>query len=262
MPYEDERAKGWPEDFDQQQLQVLSRASSRLIGASVKPEVVSENLPNATAAAVQSLPTIAANQAALNQPVRFWVLDALEDLLEKHRTAGCDGHDAAPPQALVVGCANLALTILETVPHGITDTSQRSDSWHRPETLWCHALALADSAMVCVPVKDDPVMQARFERVLSEAFQTGNAGVQVAISWSVRPWHWLHSEQRRALHTKLVWQTPRQAKTRATKIARRFTGWFWSAQTSIIRKRWRSPLGSYAKGTRWSCSAIHTGARL
>ena len=211
ISYEDERATGWPQEFDQQQLQIFSRASSRLAGADVKPEVVSENLPEATAAAIELLRTIAAHRAALNEPARFWMLDALEGLLEKHRNAGADGRDAAPPKALVLGCANLALTILETETHGVIDTPERSDVWHRPETLWCHALALADSALVCTPVKDDVVFQDRFERVLIDAFQSGSAGVQVAISWSVRPWHWLHSEERRTLHDKLVWQTPRQA---------------------------------------------------
>ena len=65
----------------------------------MKPDVVSENLPAATAAAIELLPTIAAHRAALNEPARFWVLDALEGLLEKHRNAGADGRDAAPPGA-------------------------------------------------------------------------------------------------------------------------------------------------------------------
>ena len=113
--------------------------------------------------------------------------------------------------ALVLGCANLAVTILETETHGVMMRRNAANARRRPETLWCHALALADSALVCTPVKDDVVFQDRFERVLIDAFQSGSAGVQVAISWSVRPWHWLHSEGRRTLHDKLVWQTPRQA---------------------------------------------------
>jgi hypothetical protein len=211
VSYEDQRTQGWPESFDQQQLQLLSNASSRLAGADTSQEVVAEHLPAGTAAAIQLLPVILADHAALDQVARFWVLDALEDLLEKHRNSRSDGVDVAPPETLVRDCANLALTILETTPNGVTDAPEGTDTWYRPETVWCHALALADSALVCVPAKHDPILQARFERVLVEAFQSGNAGVQVAISWSVRPWHWLHSEERHALHDKLVWRTPRQA---------------------------------------------------
>lgn len=210
VSYEDQRTQNWPEEFDQQQLKVLSHASSRLAGTDTPKDVLTEHLPVATAAALQLLPPIIGNPSILDHPSKFWVLDAFEDLLEKHRNPAL-GADAEPPERFVKGCADLALTILETAHHGVSNTPESGDVWHRPETVWCHALALADSALVCTPAKDDATLQSRFERVLVGAYENGEAGVQVTISWSVRPWHWLHSEERRALHNKLVWQTPRQA---------------------------------------------------
>lgn len=218
-PYEDQRTQGWPEECNQEQLKILSKASGRLAGTDTPKEVVREHLPAATAAALHLLPSILENHSVLDDPSRFWVLDAFEDLLEKHRNSGVDSTDVAPPEALVRGCAELALTVLETVPTGVTDMPESGNTWHRPETVWCHALALADSALVCAPVKDDPSLQLRFERVLVDAYQNGDAGIQVAISWSVRPWHWLHSEERRVLHNKLVWQTPRQATVLISSLA-------------------------------------------
>ena len=210
VEYEDERVKDWPEEFDKEQLQIISRVSKALAGEAT-PEIIQQQLPQGLSAAFQLLPAIAAQPASLENPDRFWLLDALEALLEKHGPADPDRDAVGPPFAFVEACADLALKLLETVPYGPSGPFENNDVWHSPETLWYHALALADSALVRAPARDDTRLQDRFTNVLIQAFSNGDAGVQVTVGWSVRSWHWLRTDNRRTLHNRLVWETPREA---------------------------------------------------
>jgi hypothetical protein len=217
--YEEERIQDWPEEFDKEQLRIISHAARALSEGEVSEEVVQRELPQALRAALQLLPTISAQLAVLEEPKRFWILDALEAVLEKHRRLDRDSESSVPPSAFVEGCGEMSLKILETSEYGTVNQPERNDVWYRPETLWFHALALADSALVWPPARDNKPLQDRFERVLVDAFESDDAGVQVAVTTSVRPWHWLHSEERTALHNRLVWQTVRSASVLSFSLA-------------------------------------------
>jgi hypothetical protein len=210
-----ERANGWPTGFDLDELRILSQAAHALSGSEVKEEIIEEQLPKAAAAAAHLLPAIDANRAVIQEPQKFWILDALESVLEKYQHFKKKDAEVQPSPSLVERCAHIALTILESTPYGISDErlKQRSghDVWFPPETLWRHALALADAALVWPPASSDQGIQDRFERILIDALTKGNNCVQVTIAWSIRPWHWFRTEDRRKLHNKLIWKTPRQA---------------------------------------------------
>ena len=210
-----ERANGWPSEFDPDELLILSQAAHALAGSEVKEKVIQEQLPKAAAAAAHLLPAIEANRAVIQEPQKFWILDALESVLEKYQYFKKKGTEVQPLPSLVELCANIALTILESTPYGISDDElnrhRGHDVWFPPETLWRHALALADAALVWPPASRDQGIQDRFERILVDALTKGNDGVQVTIAWSIRPWHWFRTEDRRKLHNELIWKTPRQA---------------------------------------------------
>jgi hypothetical protein len=210
-----ERAKGWPNEFDPDELRILSQAAHALSGSEVKVEIIQEQLPKAAAAAAHLLPAIEANLAVIQDPQKFWILDALESVLEKYQQFKEKGAEIRPSSSLVERCANIAVMILESTPYGISDDELEHrgghDTWFPPETLWRHALALADAALVWPPASSDQAIQDRFERILVDALTKGNNGVQVAIAWSIRPWHWFRTEDRRKLHNEMIWETPRQA---------------------------------------------------
>ena len=151
----------------------------------------------------------------IQEPQKFWILDALECILEKYQHFKKKGTEVQPSPSFVERCANIALTILERTPYGISDDELNRggghDVWFPPETLWRHALALADAALVWPPASFDQGIQDRFERILIDALTKGNDGVQVTIAWSIRPWHWFRTDNRRKLHNELIWKTPRQA---------------------------------------------------
>lgn len=210
-----ERASGWPSEFDADELRFLSQAAHALSGGEVKEEIVQEQLPKAVAAAAHLLPTIEANLAVLQDPQKFWILEALECVLEKYQRFKEKGARVQPSSSLVESCANIAIAILESTPYGIIDDELKQrgghDVWFPPETLWRHALALADAALVWPPASNQ-ALQDRFERILVDALTKGNNSVQVTIAWSIRPWHWFRTEDRRKLHNELIWKTPRQAR--------------------------------------------------
>lgn len=221
--FDEESVQGWPKEFDQDQLRILSRASRALSGSEVEEDVIREELPKAIAAAGTLLPVIAAVSKVLEEPTRFWVLDALEAILEKnHRLENATGK-ALPIWSFAEQCAPVALNILENTPYGISGKPARNDTasdvWFRPETLWSHALALADAALVWPPGSLNKSLQDRFERVLVDALTKGNDEVQVTVAWSVRPWHWFHTEERRELHNRLIWATPRRASVLISFLA-------------------------------------------
>src|SRR5262249_241574 len=210
-----ERATGWPTEFDPDELRILSQAAHALTGSEVKEETRQEELPKAAAAAAHLLPAIGSNLAVIQEPLKFWILDALESVLEKYQHFKKEGAEVRPSPSLVERCANIALAILESTSYGISDDELNRhgghDVWFPPETLWRHALALADAALVWPPASSDQTIQDRFERILIDALTKGNEGVQVTIAWSIRPWHWFRTEDRRKLHNELVWKTPRRA---------------------------------------------------
>ena len=163
-----ERAKGWPTEFDPDELRILSQAEHALSGSEVKEEIIREQLPKAAAAAGHLLPAIEANLAVIQDPHKFWILDALESVLEKYQRLKEKGTEVQPSSSLVERCANIAVTILESTPYEISDGELEQhggrDVWFPPETLWRHALALADATLVWPPASSDQAIQDRFDR--------------------------------------------------------------------------------------------------
>ena len=204
--YDDERIEGWPEEFDIDELRVLSRSYRTLSQGDAKPEVVQQELPSARDAALHLLPTISAQVVALEQPARLWLLDALEATLDKHHLLSSDSHSSVPPDELVTSCANLALHILETYEYGLVNAPERTDVWYRPETIWFRALALADASFVWPPVRDNQALQERFETALVKALASNDPGVQCALITEIRPWHWLRTQERVAFYDEIVWR--------------------------------------------------------
>lgn len=203
--YDDERIKDWPEGFDLDQLRILSRSYRTFSQGDVKPEVVQQELPATINAALLLLPTASAQVPALEQAARLWLLDALADILDKHHLLKSDESLSLPPAELVAGCANLSLQILGTYDYGSVKAPERTDVWHRPETIWFRALAIADASLVWPPARDDEALQKRFERILVNALASNDTGVQCALITGVRSWHWLHTKERAALYDDTVW---------------------------------------------------------
>ena len=155
----------------------------------------------------------------LNDPKRFWIFDAFEAVLEKHQSLQINSNPSAPPGEFVEACAAIAMEILETYDYGSVNAPERHDVWFRPETVWFRALALADAVLVWAPARDDKLLQQRFERVLTEAYDTKNAGVQVAVTTEIRPWHWLHSQERTALYDQVFSQAVNSAHVLGFSLA-------------------------------------------
>ena len=217
--YEDERAQGWPDKFDNEQLRTLSRSMRALSGANVTQEIIERELPAAMGAALQLLPMLEAETEILDEPNRSWILDALETVLEKHQERKIGSESLVPPSAIVQGCSEVALTILETREFGAVKEPERIDVWYPPQSLWFRALALADSALIWAPVRDNKSLQDRFEAILIKALETNDAGVQAAVTTGVRPWHWLRTDERATLQDRLIWKAVRSGSVLAFSLA-------------------------------------------
>jgi hypothetical protein len=219
MNYDEERIQEWPETFDKEQLRILSQALRALSAQEVTRDVIERELPQALSATLLLLPIITAHPAVLDDPKRFWILDAFQAVLEKHQSLKTNSHPSAPPEEFVEACAAIAMQILETYDYGSVTAPERNDVWFRPETLWFRALALADAALVWAPAREDKLLQQRFECVLTEAYDTKDPGVQVAVTTEIRPWHWLHSQERTALYDQVFSQAVNSAHVLAFSLA-------------------------------------------
>ena len=174
--YDDERIQDWPEEFEKEALRSVSRAVRVFSKDGVTQDVIQQELPQAISAALQLLPTLSMRIGVLEDLKKFWILDALEALLEKHQRFSGDSKPL-PPLAFVEASVELSLTILETYEYGAVNQPERTDLWYRPETLWFHALALADAALVWAPALDNKKLQDRFEHILIDAFASSDARV-------------------------------------------------------------------------------------
>src|SRR5262249_18728506 len=125
-----ERATGWPIEFDPEELRILSQTAHALSGSEVKEKTLQEELPKAAAAAAHLLPATEANLAVIQDPQKFWILDALESVLEKYQHFKGKGAEVQPSPLLVERCANIALTILESTAHGISDDQVNRQGGH------------------------------------------------------------------------------------------------------------------------------------
>jgi hypothetical protein len=219
MDYDEERIQDWPEAFDKEQLRILSQALRVLSPQGLTTDVVERELPQALSAALLLLPIITAQPAMLDDPKRFWIFDAFTTVLEKHQSLQTNSNPSGPPGEFVEACAAISMQILETYEYGAVNEPERNDVWVRPETVWFRALALADATLVWPPARDDKLLQQRFERVLTKAYGTKDAGVQVAVTTEIRPWHWLHSQERIALYDQVVWQAVNSAHVLAFSLA-------------------------------------------
>ncbi len=169
----------------------------------------------------------------LREQGRRWVWGRLAEVLDCFREL--QGDKGAPPTELILGCAELALAFLKNVPSELPGQLPKDGLWTNcPETEWVGALRLADAALTWPPVVDDQNVQAEFSRALEAAFASGNPLIQFVSATTVRPWHWLRDPDRKRLHHRLVWNTPKHAAVLTWSLST-VSGYSDADRTAVFR---------------------------
>jgi hypothetical protein len=124
------------------------------------------------------------------------------------------------PEEFVRGCTILAQQLMAAGPTELLTREPQDPYYWPPGTVWDAALELMDAAIGFLPVAGDERLQFEFEHLVSDAFKTGSAAVQQAISVQVNPWHWFRSHGRRTLHDQLFWRDARHGVVVKSAICR------------------------------------------
>lgn len=215
----DEQVIGrWPTDFDHELVRAFARASKDLPPDS-PAEKLQEKITESIQAAQPLIKVLRLGADLLRDSHNWWVWRSLAEMFDRFRKLYDD--KKFPPEELVRGCAELALTFLKDVPSKLPGELPKDGVWtgHR-DTEWNCALKLADSVLTWQPVANDQTIQNEFERIMEAAFQTGEPLVQLVCTTTVRPWHWFRSAQRGQLHDRLVWNLPKHASVLTWSLGR------------------------------------------
>jgi hypothetical protein len=176
----------WPANFETDLLKALATANQMLSKSDLSPEILKKNVDVAFETAKKLLPVLRTHADLLDDSSRFWIWRALREMLLCFRKT----EGTTPDADVIVGCAELALGRIETLPVALPGSLPERDVWtgHR-ESPWEHALRLADEALTWPPVNDDAAYRLRFEETLISAYEGGDPLVQLICTITIRPWH-------------------------------------------------------------------------
>jgi hypothetical protein len=217
----EEMVRDWPECVDPKLLADFACATKDLSNRDTPIETLAEKVPGAIQVACALVQVLRNNPGLMEGERRFWVWRNLAETLNCFQKVHQKLDDKkGPPEELITSCAGLALEALEDVPSSLPGKLPDSELWLGcPDTIWVHALRLADAALIWPPLAEDSKIQADFSKLIQDAFAKGNALLQLVCATVIRPWHWFRNDDRRALHDRLIWSTPKHGSVLRWSLA-------------------------------------------
>jgi hypothetical protein len=211
----------WPAGFDTQLLAQFRRSTQRLSDSGEK-----ENQPADVLVAVDLAQRIFA--LLLDQPVAIehshgndWVLHEAARVLSFSRAPGNPPELRSRGSELAGHCARLCFPIVEAIPTAASNALVSPNEVFNPPQPWFSALELLELALRSQPLWGDEELQQRFQRFISETWDTTGPGVHQLLAIKIHPRHWHHDERRRALFSKLFFDPGTPDRDERSRSARR-----------------------------------------